>query len=73
MYYPSHTGIVAVLLTNGDVLVYGNHSPSYASEFYNPDSNAWAPTRGQSGTGISNGPLARLDNGKVRASEHYAN
>ncbi len=25
----------------GDVLSYGNHLPSYASEFYDPHTNIW--------------------------------
>jgi N-acetylneuraminic acid mutarotase len=66
MYYTFGTSrLAAVLLTNGDALVYGNHFACYASEFYNPTANIWSRTNGQCGTGVSYGPLALLGTGKV--------
>jgi len=66
MYYTFGTSRLAtVLLTNGDVLVYGNHFDCYASEFYNPTVNNWARTNGTCGTAVSYGPLAVLGNGKA--------
>jgi hypothetical protein len=53
------------LLTNGDVLIYGNHFPSYASRFYDPIANTWTPTKGENNGQISVGPLAALGSGKV--------
>jgi N-acetylneuraminic acid mutarotase len=64
MYY-SHTGVSAAILTSGDVLVYGNKLGSYTSEFYNPLTNVWARTQGQSENDVNFGPLALLENGKV--------
>jgi len=55
--------LAPVLITNGDVLIYGSGNlPSYASEFYNP-SNVWQRTFGQWNLRI--GPLALLTSGKV--------
>ena len=66
MYYNFGTSrLAAVLLTNGDALVYGNHFACYASEFYNPTANTWSRTNGQCYTGVSYGPLALLGTGKV--------
>jgi hypothetical protein len=66
MYYTFGTSrLAAVLITSGDVLVYGNHFACYASEFYNPTANTWSRTNGQCGTGVSYGPLALLGTGKV--------
>jgi N-acetylneuraminic acid mutarotase len=66
MYYTFGTSrLAAVLLTNGDALVYGNHFACYASEFYNPVANTWSRTNGQCYTGVSYGPLALLGTGKV--------
>jgi len=66
MYYTFGTSrLAAVPLTNGDVLVYGNHFACYASEFYNPTANTWSRTNGQCYTGVSYGPLALLGTGKV--------
>ena len=65
LYYPDSTGITAAFLLNGNVLIYGNHLPSYASQFYNPAANAWSPTRGQNSNGINSGPLVTLANGNV--------
>ena len=66
MYYTFGTSrLAAVLLTNVDVLVYGNHFACYASEFYNPTANTWSRTNGQCYTGVSYGPLALLGTGKV--------
>jgi hypothetical protein len=65
MYYGQHTGVSTALLPNGDVLIYRNHLPSYASEFYNPFANTWTGTKGQATGAISNGPLALLGTGKV--------
>jgi hypothetical protein len=64
MYY-SHTGVSTALLTNGDVLVYGNKFSCYAGEFYNSSTNIWARTMGQCRNAISFGPLALLGSGKV--------
>jgi N-acetylneuraminic acid mutarotase len=55
----------AAPLTNGDVLSYGNHLPSYASEFYDPSTNTWKRTFGQNTGNISGGPLALLNTGKL--------
>jgi N-acetylneuraminic acid mutarotase len=65
MYYSEHTGVSTALLASGYVLIYGNHLPSYASEFYNPVANTWTGTKGQNSGAISNGPLALLGTGKV--------
>ncbi len=55
----------AALLTNGDVLSYGYHLPSYASQLYDPFTNTWTLTFGQNYGGISGGPLTLLGTGKV--------
>jgi hypothetical protein len=67
MYYNfGLTGrLSTVPLTNGDVLVHGNHFPSYSSQFYNPGANTWSRTNGQAYTGVSVGPLALLATGKA--------
>jgi hypothetical protein len=66
MYYNFGTSRLATaLLTNGDVLVYGNHFACYASEIYSPTANTWSRTNGQCGTGVSYGPLALLSTGKA--------
>lgn len=60
-----HNNDNAVLLTNGDVVIYGSNLPSYASEFYNPSTNVWQRTFGQNYGNLRIGPLALLANGKV--------
>jgi N-acetylneuraminic acid mutarotase len=66
MYYTFGTSRLATpLLTNGDVLVYGNHFACYASEFYNPTANTWSRTNGTCGTAVSYGPLTLLGTGKA--------
>jgi hypothetical protein len=66
MYYAFNGDSSTIaMLTNGDVLIYGNHFPSYASQFYDPVANTWTPTKGQNNGQISVGPLAALGNGKV--------
>jgi Galactose oxidase, central domain/Kelch motif len=66
MYYTFGTSrLTTALLTNGDVLVYGNHFACYASEFYNPTANTWSRAMSQCGTGVSYGPLALLGTGKA--------
>lgn len=52
------------LLENGDVLVFGNILPSYASQFYDPITNQWTFTPSNL-NGIQVGPLAALNNGKA--------
>ena len=64
-YYPGHSGISASRLASGDALIFGNHLVSYTSEFYNPQSNVWTGTKGQTGGQVGFGPLALLLNGKV--------
>jgi N-acetylneuraminic acid mutarotase len=65
LYYSGATGNTAVLLPNGDVLMYGNHFSCYAAQFYDPSSNTWARTLGQCGNNVSYGPLVLLGTGKV--------
>jgi hypothetical protein len=60
-----HNSDNAVLLTNGDVVIYGGNPPSYASEFFNPSTNVWQRTFGQNYGNLRFGPLALLANGKV--------
>jgi len=60
-----HNNDNAVLLTNGDVVIYGSNIPTYASEFYNPSTNIWQRTFGANYGNIRFGPLALLANGKV--------
>jgi len=64
LYY-ALTGGSATLLTNGDVLAYGDKFSCYAAQLYNPSANTWARTMGQCGNSISNGPLVLLATGKV--------
>jgi len=63
LYYGASTGISATLLTNGDVLIYGNKFSCYAAQFFNPSAGTWTRT-GQCGNSISHGPLTLLGNGK---------
>ena len=49
----------AALLPNGDVLI----DAGSASQFYNPSTNVWEPTRGAADINV--GPLALLANGDV--------
>ena len=65
LYYGGGTSNSAALLTNGDVLMYGNKFSCYAGQFYNPATNTWARTLGQCGNDISFGPLLLLGTGKV--------
>src|SRR5215472_7262603 len=60
-----HNSNNAVLLTNGDVVIYGANVTSYASEFYNPSTNVWQRTFGENYGNIRFGPIALLANGKV--------
>lgn len=55
----------AARLSNGDVLMYGNHFSCYAAQFYDPSSNTWARTQRQCGNDVSFGPLVLLGTGKV--------
>ena len=56
----------AVLLPNGDVLIFGSpNSTTYSSEFYNPSTNVWARTFGQNYGNILSGPLTLLQTGKA--------
>jgi len=64
MYY-AHSGDAAVLLSNGDVLAYGNHFACYAGQFFNPSTNTWSRTMGQCQTGIGVGPLVLLGTARV--------
>ena len=64
MYY-AHSGTSIALLTDGEVLAYGNHFACYAAQVYNPSANTWSRTLGQCYTGISVGPLVPLGTGKV--------
>jgi hypothetical protein len=64
-YYGGGTGENATLLSNGNVLMYGNHFSCYASQVFNPSTNTWARTIGQCGNSISFGPLVLLGTGKV--------
>lgn len=63
LYYIDSTGTSATLLANGDVLIFGNHLPSYASQFYSPSANTWSRTLSE--PGINNGPLVTLANGEA--------
>ena len=47
LYYTGSTSTSAALLSNGDVLLYGNTFACYAGQFYNPSTNTWARTQGQ--------------------------
>lgn len=60
----SHAGVSAALLTSGDVLIFGGHLASYASEFYNPTTNTWSRT-GNIGVNPPGGPLTLLGTGEV--------
>jgi hypothetical protein len=55
LYYGASTGISATLLTNGDVLIYGNKFSCYAAQFFNPSVGSWTRTIGQCGNSISHG------------------
>ena len=56
----------AVLLPNGEVLIYGSpNSTTYSGEFYNPSTNVWARTFGQNYGNILFGPLTLLNTGKA--------
>lgn len=63
LYYLDSTGISVTLLGNGDVLLVGNHLPSYVSQFYNPTPNTWSRTMGQ--PGVNHGPLVTLASGNA--------
>ncbi len=65
LYYTDATGTSAVALTNGDGLLYGNHLPSYTGQYYNPVTNTWSRTLGQTGNATDFGPLVLLANGSV--------
>ena len=65
LYYTGGTSNTAVLLPNGDVLMYGNKFSCYAAQFYQPSSNTWARAQGQCGNDVSFGPLVLLGTGKV--------
>ena len=65
LYYGGGTSESAVLVTNGDVLMYGNKFSCYPGRFYNPCSNTWTRTQGQCGNNVSFGPLLLLGTGKV--------
>jgi hypothetical protein len=60
--HPSTTR--AALLANGDVLVFGGHLASYASEFFNPATGRWAATHNIA-VNPPNGPLTPLLSGRV--------
>ena len=64
LYY-GITGGSAALLTNGDVLAYGNKFSCYAAQFYSPSTNTWTRTNRQCGNDTSYGPLVLLGTGKV--------
>jgi hypothetical protein len=64
-YYGGGTGETATLLTNGDVLMYGNKFSCYAGQFFDPSTNTWARTQYQCGNNVSSGPLVLLGTGKV--------
>lgn len=65
LYYTGGTSTSATLLTNGDVLIYGNKFSCYAGQSYNPSANIWARTQGQCGNNVSFGPLVLLGTGKA--------
>jgi hypothetical protein len=65
LYYTGSTSTSAALLSNGDVLLYGNKFSCYSGQFYNPSTNTWARTRGQCYNNVSFGPLVLLGTGKV--------
>jgi hypothetical protein len=72
---PEHMSLAAVLLANGDGLLYGDLYACYAGEFYNPIPNVWTETRGNCGTGLSVGHLVLLTNGKALLGggvDHYS-
>jgi N-acetylneuraminic acid mutarotase len=65
MYFSQPT-TDAVLLSNGNVLIYGSlNSTTYSSEFYDPATNVWARTFGQNYGNILSGPLTLLESGKA--------
>ena len=62
----SQPGTDAVLLTSGDVLIYGSpNSTTYSSEFYDPFTNEWKRTFGQNYGNILSGPIVLLETGKA--------
>lgn len=65
MQEPYHMSLAAVLLANGDVLIYGDLFACYAGEFYNPVTNIWTETKGNCGTGLTTAHLVTLTNGKA--------
>jgi hypothetical protein len=58
-----NSNVHTALLPNGDVLIFGDKYPSYASEFYNPFTNTWAAAGTENS--ITFGPLALLGTGRV--------
>jgi N-acetylneuraminic acid mutarotase len=65
MYFSQPT-TDAILLSNGNVLIFGSpNSTTYSSEFYDPATNVWARTFGQNYGNILNGPLTLLESGKA--------
>ena len=64
-YYSGGTSGSAVLLPNGDALLYGNKFSCYAAQFFDPATNTWARTMRQCGNNVSFGPLVLLATGKV--------
>jgi hypothetical protein len=64
-YYPGVSGVTSAALLNGDAVIFGNHLPSYTSEYYNPVTNVWSRTLGQNYTGVDFGPMVTLANGNV--------
>jgi len=74
MHFPGQISTTAVLLTSGDVLVYGTQDyPEWASEFYNPSTNVWTATRGQLYGHAFHGPITLLNTGKVLLAGGYYN
>ena len=65
MREPEHLSLAAVLLANGDVLIYGDIFACYAGEFYNPAANVWTETKENCYTGLTVAHLVLLSNGKA--------
>jgi len=59
------TNETATLLSNGNVLLYGNKFSCYAGQFFSPSTNTWARTSGQCYNNVSFGALVLLGAGKV--------